>query len=137
MTISSSKNPHTVSPADAPEPLTVLETRVFHLAWNGANQTEIATRIQRDPRTVARMLTTIAHKIGGIDTNFLRLRLEAELLARIPSMTTRDLIAALRLYQPRDCVFPSVSSQPAATAGMQQILREVMATDDPVASDTG
>lgn len=112
--------------------LTILETRVFHLAWNGLNQTDIAARIQRDPRTVARMLTTIAQKIGSIDADFLQLRLEAELLARIPSMTNRELIAALRLYQPRQRPSP----QPAATPGMQQILREVMATDVAHA-DTG
>ena len=116
--------------------LTVLETRVFHLAWNGATQIEIGTRIERDPRTVARMLRTIARKIGGIDTAFLRLRLEAELLARIPTMTTRELVAALRLYQPRHPASPIASPQPTATSGMQEILREVIAPNGAVASDT-
>jgi hypothetical protein len=115
--------------------LTILETRVFHLAWQGATQTEIATRIQRDPRTVARMLTTIARKMGGIDTNFLQLRLEAELLSRIPSMSTRDLIAALRLYQPRQRASPP-GAPPAATPGLQQVLQEVMAPDG-TGVDTG
>jgi DNA-binding CsgD family transcriptional regulator len=132
VTISSNTNPDTADPADAPEALTILETRVFHLAWNGATQIEIATRIQRDPRTVARILTTIAQKIGDIDAGFLRLRLEAELLARIPNMSTRELIAALRLYQPRQRASP----QPAATPDMQQILKEVMTTD-VAHTDTG
>jgi DNA-binding CsgD family transcriptional regulator len=136
VTISSNTNPDTADPADAPEALTILETRVFHLAWNGATQIEIATRIQRDPRTVARILTTIAQKIGDIDAGFLRLRLEAELLARIPSMSTRELIAALRLYQPRHRASPPASPQPAATPDMQQILKEVMATD-VARTDTG
>jgi hypothetical protein len=119
------------------EYLTILEARVFQLAWNGTKQHDIARLIQRDPRTVARMLALIARKIGSFDPAFLRLRLEAELLARIPDMSNRDLIAALRLYQPRHRASPTAFPQPAAPPGMQEVLREVMAADAPVAPETG
>jgi hypothetical protein len=137
VTIQPNTNLDPEDPSDIPEHLTLLETRVFQLAWNGAKHTDIAQRIQRDPRTVARMLTGIARKIGGVDPGFLRLRLEAELLARIPSMSNRDLIAALRLYRPQHGAAPNKSSLLAAQPGVQQVLREVMAVDAAVAPETG
>lgn len=106
--------------------LTVLETRVYHLAWQGMTHAEIARRIQRDPRTVSRMLTVIAQKIGVIDAGFLRLRLEAELLARIPNMSTRDLIAALKLYHSTPRIPVSEAAGATSNREVQSLLREVL-----------
>jgi DNA-binding CsgD family transcriptional regulator len=118
---------------DAPAastPLTILETRVFHLAWQGMTQTEIGKRIQRDPRTVSRLLTVIAQKLGAIDAGFLRLRLEAELLVRIPTMTTREVIAALKLYRSAPCIPASEASGATSNRNVQSLLREVLPRGD-------
>jgi DNA-binding CsgD family transcriptional regulator len=117
--------------------LTVLEARVLDFLWQGKKQATIARAINRSPRTVRRIIHQISAKLGSIDPTFVRLRLEEELLTRIPRLNDRELITALRLYHSVPSSSTPASSIPTSNKSVQQILREVLTRDDADAAGSG
>jgi DNA-binding CsgD family transcriptional regulator len=109
--------------------LTPLELHVFVLLWQGKRQYEIATAIQRSRRQVTRVVKQITEKLQPFDMRLLLYRLEDELFKRIPAMSDRDLIAALKLYR---LGISSSAPPPSITASnrdVQSFLREVIPRD--------
>jgi hypothetical protein len=74
--------------------------------------------------------------LGPIDSKILRLRLEEELLALIPHLKDRELIAALRLYHTYSPSTPSASTSPNSKKTIEQLLQEMLPKNDKDAMNT-
>jgi hypothetical protein len=113
-----------------------IELHVFVLLWQGAPRQTIAEAIQRTPRQVSRITKQLTSKLGSFDPRLLRYRLEDELFRRIPTLSDRDLIAALKLYPAPRCVADPDSSRPSSNRDVQSLLREVIPRGDADAAET-
>lgn len=120
-----------------PPALTLLETHVLTLLWQGQPQAAIARVINRSPRTVRRITQQLSAKLTPFHPHLLCLRLEEELLARIPDMNDAALLAALRLYLPISRPGNPAPPTPVSNRDVQSLLQEVMRHDDADAAATG
>jgi hypothetical protein len=117
--------------------LSILELHVLLRLWRGESREAIAGAVHRTPRQISRIAQRISEKLGTFDAQLVRYRLEDELFRRIPLMSDRDLIAALKLYRPvpRGRAFqdPAAGSNKA----IQSLLRKELRLDDPASETPG